>query len=175
MTRYFDDFAKEGAQQDAKGRGLLEEIEAELVRHEAEASDAKPPPPDQPPPQAVPPADTAPADAGAEHKAKILIGVGGGLLGLGVVGAGLGLGGAVWGQSLESGIEDGSSTGVRRINALEDGRSANGLAIGGAVAGGVLLTAGAVVLALGLKKRKTAKGRVAVAPTRSGFVVGGRF
>lgn len=175
LTRYFDDFAKEGAQEDAKGRGLLEEIEAELVRHEAEASEATPPPADPPPTQAVPTADTAPADPDATRKAKILIGVGGGVLGLGVVGAGLGLGGALWGQSLESGIKDGSSTGVRRINALEEGRSANGLAIGGAIAGGVLLTAGAVVLALGLKKRKAAASSLSLAPTGSGVVVGGRF
>lgn len=172
LTRYFDDFAKDGAEEDAKGRALLDEIEAELAKHEAEATT---PTRDEPPPTVVPPADTPPKDPEAQRTARILIGVGGGVLGLGVVGAGLGLGGALWGQSLEGGIEDGTSTGVRRISALEDGRSANGLAIGGAIAGGVLLTAGAVVLAIGLKKRKAAATSVAVAPTGSGFVVGGRF
>lgn len=172
LTRYFDDFAEDGAQEDTKGRALLAEIDAELAAQEAKPAS---PPPEATPVEASPATPATPADPDAQRKARILIGVGAGVLGLGAVGAGLGLGGALWGQSLQTGIEDGSSTGVRRISALEDGRSANGLAIGGAIAGGVLLTAGAVVLAIGLKKRKAAKPSLAVAPTGSGFVVGGRF
>ncbi len=177
LTRYFNDFAEEGAQEDAKGRALLDEIETELARHKTEAEAAAAAPVQQPrePAPEPTPAPTGPDDPDAQRTARILIGVGGGVLGLGVVGAGLGLGGALWGQSLEGDIEDGTSTGVRRISALEDGRSANALAIGGAVAGGVLLTAGAVVLALGLKKRKDAGRSVALAPTGSGLVLGGRF
>lgn len=177
LTRYFDEFAKDGAQEDAKGRALLDEIEAELAKKDAEP--AAPQPASRvaasPSPSPAPPPTSPAPSSDEQRKARILIGVGAGVLGLGAVGAGLGIGGALWGRSLQTGIEDGTSTGVRRITALQDGRSANGLAIGGAVAGGVLLTAGAVVLAIGLKKRKAASGSLALAPTGSGFVVGGRF
>jgi len=172
LTRYFNDFVEEGAEEDTKGRALLDEIEAELAKHETEAAT---PPPTDPMPAIVSPADTTPKDPVAQRKTRILIGVGSGVLGLGVVGAGLGLGGAMWGQSLEGDIQDGTSTGAGRVSALKDGRSANALATGGTIAGGVLLTAGAVVLAIGLKKRKGVAGSVAVAPTGSGFAVGGRF
>lgn len=175
LTRYFDDFAKDGAQEDTKGRALLAEIDAELAIQAANEAMAASPPRESTPVEPTPAAPSAPVGPDAQRKARVLIGVGGGLLGLGAVGAGLGIGGALWGRSLQTGIEDGTTTSVQRITALQDGRSANGLAIGGAVAGGVLLTAGAVVLAIGLKKRKAAKGSIAVAPTGSGFVVGGRF
>lgn len=173
LTRYFDDFAKDGAQEDIKGRALLAEIDAELAAQEAEAEAATPREATPVEPTSATP--SAPVDPDAQRKARVLIGVGGGLLGLGAVGAGLGIGGALWGRSLQTGIEDGTTTSVQRITALQDGRSANGLAIGGAIAGGVLLTAGAVVLAIGLKKRKAANPSLAVAPTGSGLVVGGRF
>lgn len=175
LTRYFDDFAKDGAQEDTKGRALLAEIDAELAAQEAEAEAEAAPAREAEPVEASPAPSAAQQDPDGPRKARVLIGVGGGLLGLGAIGAGLGIGGALWGRSLQTGIEDGTTTSVRRITALQDGRSANGLAIGGAIAGGVLLTAGAVVLAIGLKKRKAANPSLAVAPTGSGLVVGGRF
>lgn len=172
LTRYFDDFAEDGARDDNKGRALLAEIDAELAAQEA---DTETPQPEVLPVETSPVRTPAPVDPNAQREARILIGVGAGVLGLGAVGAGLGLGGALWGRGLQTGIEDGTSTGVRRITALQDGRSANGLAIGGTIGGGVLLTAGAVLLAIGFKKRKAAKPSLAVAPAGSGFVVGGRF
>ncbi len=173
LTRYFDDFAKDGAQEDSKGRALLAEIEAELAAQDAQL--ATPPPtirPASPGSTATPPAQ---ANPDAQRRARMLIGVGAGALGLGAVGAGLGMGGALWGRSLQAGIEDGTSTGARRITDLQDGRSANTLAIAGALCGGVLLTAGAVLVAVGLKRRKAASEGLTLGPTASGFVVGGRF
>lgn len=167
LTKYFEEFGADGGDEDAKGRALLAEINATLEA----ARDAEP----EPAVQSLPPAGQEDAPPPDDRTARVFIGVGAGLLGLGLAGAGLGVGGALWGQGLEADIEDGTVDPNQRIQSLQDGKTANSMALGGAIAGGVLLTAGAVVLTLGIA-RKRGRGRtVAVAPGPGSLFVGGRF
>jgi hypothetical protein len=117
-------------------------------------------------------------DEPAKKGSKALIGVGAGLMGLGVVGLAVMTGGLVMGKRANdlSGLEPGDIPGRR--DQFDRGRVGNGMAIGGGVAGGVLLATGAVLLGIGLARRSK-NGRTAWAPMlgprTAGLAISGRF
>ncbi len=118
-------------------------------------------------------------DRGADpRRSKVLVGTGAGLLGLGVAGLAVMTGGLVMGRRANdiSGLAPEDIAGRR--DRFDRGRVGNGMAIGGGVAGGVLLVTGAVLLGVGLAGRK-ADARTAWAPLlgprTAGLAVAGRF
>lgn len=183
LNKYLDDYtAAEGvdartSESTKKERDLLAQIDDELVKAEAvaaaRAAPAEPDPVAADPPAEAPITDTEPA----KRKANILIGVGGASLGLGVVGLSLFGAGAALGRRAENAILDNPDANMQRPQDLADGRSANTLTIAGAIAGGVFTTAGVALLAVGLLRRKRARGgsRLSVAPLGHGVALGGRF
>lgn len=118
-------------------------------------------------------------DRAPEQKnGKALVGAGAGLLGLGVVGLAVMTGGLVMGKRANdiSGIDPNDIPGRR--DQFDRGRVGNGMAIGGGVAGGVLLVTGAVLLGVGLSQRAKSQ-RTAwapmLAPRVAGLAIAGRF
>lgn len=113
-----------------------------------------------------------------QKSGKALVGVGAGLLGLGVVGLAVMTGGLVMGKRANdiSGIDPDDIPGRR--DQFDRGRTGNGMAIGGGVAGGVLLVTGAVLLGIGLSRRAKNKNTAwapMLAPRVAGIAFAGRF
>lgn len=110
-----------------------------------------------------------------DPRAKPLIIAGAVTAGLGVAGLGLMAGGLAMGNAAND-LEDGLSIEDRRAQ-FDRGRTGDTLAYVGAIAGGVLLVTGAVLVGIGLKKRST--GTMAVAPFggrgTAGMSLTGRF
>ena len=104
-----------------------------------------------------------------------LIAAGGTLTGLGLAGLGLMTVGMVLGSNAQNDFET-AVTGFQRSQVDSRGRSANALAIAGAVAGSVLLAAGVPMVIVGALRRKKAL-RMALQFDRgfAGLALGGRF
>lgn len=99
-------------------------------------------------------------------------------MGLSVIGFGMLGGGAAISTTATSDYE-GSRSGEEREDAERQGRLGNTLIVTGAVAGGVLLTTGAVLSLVGRRRRGTSVASVRVVPQASsnqaGVVLSGRF
>lgn len=143
-----------------EARSLRDEIEAER------AAAAAPPPP-------------------VEKKRKLrpgtgLIAGGASALVVGVGGLGLGAAGLAMGQSAQRDIDDPDVYGDAWLDADAKGELGNDLAIAGFVVAGVGLAAGATLVGLGVKKRRSSTSteegaQVAITPTMRGLVLTGRF
>lgn len=150
----------------AKVRERMASIDAAL--HAATGDDEPTPPPVVEPPPTT-------ADAGPAHPGRplviagaVLVGVG--VAGLAVMGAGLGIGA---GANDISGLDDDDITGRR--DQFARGRTGNGMALGGGIAGGVLAVTGAVLLGIGVAKNKKAAPTAWLGPGSAGVGVRGRF
>jgi hypothetical protein len=143
-----------------EARSLRDEIEAER------AAAAAPPPP-------------------VEKQRKLrpgtgLIAGGASALVVGVGGLGLGAAGLAMGQSAQRDIDDPDVYGDAWLDADAKGELGNDLAIAGFVVAGVGLAAGATLVGLGVKKRRSSTSteegaQVAITPTMRGLVLTGRF
>ncbi len=159
------------------GQGAEAETEAARVaarlaqlRARIEEAEAQPPPPDPgpaPPPEPLDPGsspvtDPGPPDPGQDPLARPLIISGAVALGLGVAGLGTMAAGLAMGDGANdiSDLEPDDTD--QRRDRFDRGRTGNTVALVGGIVGGVLLTSGAVLLGLGLKKRSAR--RVAITP-----------
>lgn len=152
----------------------IAETRDELKRR-LQATETKPPPQVEGPDEEPPPKDEEerpPETDGPRWKG---LAIGGGVaLGLGVGMVVVGAVGGVKGQKVE---KDFAAMGCD-INALmgecvdleKQGKSMNSLAIAGGVVGGVLVVTGAVLLAVGLKRRSAARKQALVPALGPGFV-----
>lgn len=154
--------------------GQLEEIEASLAEYDARAPEPEPEPEPKPtrgeqegPQLEVSPAGSGRADTPAPDPlaGRNLLVAGGVLAGLGVgsvimMAAGLGKANkAVSTFETDPGLRD---------QARADNQLGNTLGVAGGVAAGVFLTAGAVLMAIGAKKKKESSRRAAIAPLIDG-------
>lgn len=133
----------------------IEELQARIEKAEAEQ-------PQDPPVPVEPPDDTPPPrDPAKPSKPFIIAGAvtaGLGLAGLGVMAAGLAMGGSA------NDIDDLDAMDIEgRRERFDRGRRGNTLAIVGGSVGGALLVGGAVLLSIGLKRRRSSN--LALSPT----------
>lgn len=161
---------EEQAAETAKVRERIAAIDARLTETEPE-----PEPEPQLEPEPGPTPEPVDVGAGPARPGRPLVISGAVLLGLGVaglavMGAGLGIGA---GANDLSELQDDDIEGRR--DQFSRGRSANAMAIGGGVAGGVLVVTGAVLLGVGLAKNRRATPTAFVAPGTAGLAVVGRF
>lgn len=160
--------AEEQAAETTKVRERIAAIDARLTESKTETEpEAQPEPGPAPEPVDV---DTAPARPGRPLVISGAVLLGLGVAGLAVMGAGLGIGA---GANDLSELQDDDIEGRR--DQFSRGRSANAMAIGGGVAGGVLVVTGAVLLGVGLAKNRRATPMAFVAPGTAGLAVVGRF
>jgi tetratricopeptide (TPR) repeat protein len=155
---------EEQAAETQKVRERIAAIDARLQTAEPEP---EPEPEPGPEPIDVP---SGPANPGRPLVIAGAVLVGVGVAGLAVMGAGLGIGA---GANDLSELEDDDITGRR--DQFSRGRSANAMAIGGGVAGGVLAITGAVLLGLGIAKNRRATPTAWLAPGSAGLQLSGRF
>lgn len=163
----------EGAEADAERARVQEKVAALDERLAAyEASQEPDPVVVTPPPEPDP--DPEPVE---DNSRGLIIGgavaAGIGVIGLGVMGAGLSIGASA------NDITDLEETDVQgRRDQFDRGRTGNRLALVGGIGGGALLVTGAVLLALGLKRKK-AGGAVSLVPTANrnsaALMLRGRF
>ena len=106
-----------------------------------------------------------------DPKARIFIITGGALMGGGVIGLGVMAGGLAMGSAANDDVPE--DLGERR-DQFDRGQAGNVMAYVGGAVGGALLVTGAVLLGLGLKKRRTSVAASA-GPGHAGFVIRGRF
>ena len=137
----------------ADARELLRHVEeqlAELEREPDEETEPPVPPPDPGPPSEPPPAVDDPGRPPTLTAGIVLVSLGGaaGILSIGA---------AASGQRIESGIDQ-TMPGAERASALANGRIANQIAVFSAVAAGVLVVSGGVLLGVGLAKRRKQRG-----------------
>lgn len=128
------------------------------AEQEAERSALEPlsPEPDEPPTETTP----EPSD----HRGMIIggaVGAGLGLVGFGVMAGGLG--------SANAAIDTFKTQPEQRNAARDDIRRGNTVAIVGAAAGGAFLMGGAVLLAVGLRRRAAVRGSLALGPGQLGL------
>jgi hypothetical protein len=162
LTTYYEGEA-ETAHEIGEANNTLAEIDAKLEtirkKEEAEAAAATPPPSTgDPDPTSEPTTDDPPppqVDEDGLRKGKLLMGIGGGMLGVAAAGAGIGITGAVLGDqaSLDSEVVDP----VDRPEQIDKGRKGNALAWTGIAVGGTFLIAGVALVIVGAKKKKAAK------------------
>ncbi|MEM7158755.1 MAG: hypothetical protein AAF799_38290 [Myxococcota bacterium] len=155
----------EGAEADterARVQAKIKELDERLAEYER-SQNPEPEPQPEPEPEPEPePADVT-DDPQPDPAAKGLI-IGGavglslGAAGLGVMAAGIGMGN---GANDLSSLEDDDIEGRRAQ--FERGRTGNTLAIAGGIAAGVFVVAGGVMLALGLKRKRSSN--VALLPS----------
>lgn len=118
-------------------------------------------------------------DGGSGGAGKPLIFAGAGVAALGLAGVGVGAAFLAIGKSKNDEVGElvGPDDEASRVDAITAGERANTIAIGGLVAGGVLLATGGVLIGLGLKKNKSSK--VAAVPwmqrNGGGVTLTGRF
>ncbi len=110
---------------------------------------------------------------------RVLIISGAALTGLGAAGLVMGATGLIVGGNAQREADDPTVYGDAIDDVDARGKTANTLAWGGLIGGGVLAGAGVALMVLGLKKKKSAGGdamaRVQVSPTLGGLLVRGRF
>lgn len=135
----------------------LEELKEKEEAAAAAAAAAKPPPT-----TGGDPADRdAPIPVGPQvddegmRKAKVLMGTGGALLGLGIIAGGVGLLGAINGEQAAKDAQ--TVPAADRPDEIQKGNTGNLLAYTGAAAGGTFLIIGVVLIAMGAKKKKEAQ------------------
>lgn len=151
-----------------------EDEEAEAARREAEAARAQ-----QPAPVVV--KDDGPEEPSNEGRGLVIAGAA--LVGLGgaiALGGGIGFGVAARERSLS--VEDVQEGGnpeeltFEEAQSIEDeGRRLEGIQIGMAAGGAVVAVTGSVLLALGLRKRKSVRASAMLGPSTAGLVLTGRF
>jgi TolA-binding protein len=145
-------------------RARIAELEARIDAEATKAPPASPGPANRP---------ATPGGDSKHGKALPLLVSGGVLAGLGLGGVATMAAGMALGNKAEADYRDDPAG---RFAAEDRGRTANALAIAGGVAGGVLLVTGAVLLAIGAKRRGK---KVAAAPTwipsGAGMTFSGRF
>jgi len=118
-----------------------------------------------------PPPPVAPADD--RRSGRPLVVAGGVMLGVGAVGIGMLVGGLASANAAVGVFEQEPE---QRADARADIRRGNALGIAGGVVAGVLLTTGASLLAIGLRRGGGArKARASVTPVPLGLVCAGRF
>lgn len=135
--------------------GARDDFQARLRAAEASAGAAEP----TPPPEPTPPAEPTPPPAPTRPWKGLAIG-GGVMLALGVGGGALAAAFAARGQSLERQFDDPAAdchlsdpVGVCG-EWLADGKTSNGVAVAGLVAGTLLVGGGVALLVTGLRRRK---------------------
>ena len=150
--------AAEAAAQ-AEAARLAAEREAEAARQRAAAAEAE-----RAAREAEAKANQKREPAESNHRTFIIVGsvgVGLGVAGLGLMGGGLGISG--------NALSTFETEPAMRADARNDIQRGNTIAIAGGIAGGLLLAGGAVVLALGLKRRAEFKGSLAAGPSPLGL------
>ncbi len=109
---------------------------------------------------------------------KVLVGTGAVLTALGVAGLGVGVAGLALGAVQQNKADDPTVYGAAYDEVERKGKTANALAYGGLVAGGVLAAAGIALLVVGKKRASKEDGRrarVRVLPAWAGITISGRF
>jgi hypothetical protein len=170
----------EGAEAEAehaKVKARLDTVQQRLAEHEAAQAQGRDPADEGEPVEPQPSLGATTTDEPQPSGGRGLV-IGGavaaslGVGGLGLMAAGLGMGARA--NDL-SGLAPDDIDGRRAQ--FDRGRTGNALAIAGGVAGGALLVTGAVLLGLGLTRRRAGTVALAPAPTRGGtaLVLQGRF
>jgi hypothetical protein len=176
MDLYVDSIGDATDEEAADARAWQEKISARLTEAEAERKK------NQPATKAPPRAEPGP-DPKEVRRARIFTIAGATTLSVGVAALGAMAGGLIWGERLRS---DGASrAGEPGTNAddlgdvVDKGKTANAMALGTGIAGGVLIGAGIGLLVYGLVKTKKLGGggqRAVVPVAAPGFVgVSGRW
>lgn len=148
--------------------GARDDFQARLRAAEASAGSAEPPPPSEPPLPSEPAPKPEPAPAPVPTRPWKGLAIGGSvLLALGVGGGALAGAFAARGQSLERQFDD-PATDCRLSDPvgvcgelLADGKTSNGVAISGLVAGTLLVAGGVALLATGLRRRRAPASAIA--------------
>ena len=160
VQKYRDDLAEEQTAKRGEADAALAQIDAEIANLEAVEEPEQTPveseePPTEPPPPAPtepPPPAATPPPAGKPSQGLI---IGGSvLLGVGAAGAGMLVGGLV---SAGRGIDTFETDPSNRDNARDQIRRGNAVAVAGGVLSAVFVVSGSVLLAIGLRRRGTAR------------------